>query len=157
SSEQYLDAVAAVTDYWPKVPVMTVPVDNPHVRAWRHRKPDALATALGRPNREQVCTERNQESTVLQALELVNGRELALRLHEGAKARLASEVGRQKDTGQVVRVLWQRALGRNPAEEETALAKSLLGSPTQSASSRAAGWEDLLWVLFLSPEFQFVR
>jgi hypothetical protein len=157
TSEQYLDAVASVTGHWPNVPVMSVPVENPHVRAWRHRKPDALATALGRPNREQVCTERNQESTVLQALELVNGRELATRLHEGAKALLGSELGGEQDGAQVACVLWRRALGRSPSEEETALAKSLLGSPAQGAAGRAAGWEDLLWVLFLSPEFQFVR
>ena len=24
-------------------------------------------------------------------------------------------------------------------------------------SARQAGWEDVLWVLFLSPEFQFIR
>src|SRR5262249_3812033 len=68
TSEQYLDAIAQVTGYWPKTALMKVAVPDPHIRAWRHKKPDALATALGRPNREQVCTERNQESTVLQAL-----------------------------------------------------------------------------------------
>src|SRR5262249_29718296 len=73
TSEQYLDAIAQLTGYWPKTDVMKVAVPNSQIRAWRHKKPDALATALGRPNREQVCTERNQESTVLQALELVNG------------------------------------------------------------------------------------
>src|SRR5262249_41113363 len=83
TSEQYLDAISQVTGYWPKTETMKVQVPNPRVRAWRQRKPDALATALGRPNREQVCTVRNEESTVLQALELVNGMALSQRLHEG--------------------------------------------------------------------------
>jgi hypothetical protein len=156
TSEQYLDAVPTVTGHWPQVHVMSVPVDNPHIRAWRHRKPDALATALGRPNREQVCTERNQESTVLQALELVNGQELAARLREGAKALLASDLGR-KDAVEVARVLWLRALGRVPTAQEVDLVKPLLASPRDAVAARQAGWEDVLWVLCMSPEFQFIR
>jgi hypothetical protein len=157
TSEQYLDAVAEVTGYWPPADVMAVKVDNPRVRAWRHRKPDTLETALGRPNREQVCTERNQESTVLQALELVNGPVLAGRLREGAKALLASEWGRKEDPAEVVRGLYLRALGRGPTGEEVALAKPLLGSVKDGVAARQPGWEDFLWVLCMSPEFSFVR
>jgi hypothetical protein len=156
TSEQFLDSVAQVTGYWPRVHEMSVEVDDPHLRAWRHRKPDALATALGRPNREQVCTERNQESTVLQALELVNGQELASRLREGTKALLGSELG-SKDAEEVLAVLWRRALGRVPSTEETAAAKPLLGLPKDGVAARQPGWEDVLWVLFLSPGFQFIR
>jgi hypothetical protein len=157
TGEQCLDAVAEVTGHWPKAEVMKVDVANPQVRAWRHRKPDALVTALGRPNREQVCTERNQESTVLQALELVNGGVLAGRLKEGAKALLASDLGREEDTAKVVRTLYLRALSREPSEEETALARPLLTAPKNKESARQERWEDVLWVLFMSPEFQFVR
>jgi hypothetical protein len=154
TGEQYLDAVAQVTGFWRKEEVMKVDVPNPQVRTWRQRKPDALVTALGRPNREQVCTERNQESTVLQALELVNGTVLAGRLKEGAKTLLASELGRQEDTAKVVRTLYLRALSREPSAEETALASPLLAT---KAASRQEAWEDVLWVLFMSPDFQFVR
>jgi hypothetical protein len=157
TGEQYLDAIAQVTGSWPKVDVMKVDVAEPQVRAWRHRKPDALVTALGRPNREQVCTERNQESTVLQALELVNGGMLAGRLKEGAKALLASDLGREEDDAKVVRTLYQRALSREPSEEEAELARPLLATPKDKADTRQEGWEDFLWVLFMSPEFQFVR
>jgi hypothetical protein len=157
TSEQYLDAIAAVTGYWPNVPTMNVAVPNPHIRAWRHKKPDSLTTALGRPNREQVCTVRDEESTVLQALELVNGAALTGRLHEGAKALLASELGREVDAKKVVRTLHLRALGREPNEDEVALAAPLLGTPRESTAERQQGWEDVLWVLFMSPEFQFIR
>jgi hypothetical protein len=156
TSEQYLDAISQVTGHWPRPDVMRVKVANPNVRAWRHRKPDTLATALGRPNREQVCTERNQESTVLQALELVNGRVLAGRLHDGARTLLASELGRQ-DSAAVVRALYLRALGREPNAEELALAGPLVSSPKDTPQTRQEGWEDLLWMLAMSPEFQFIR
>jgi hypothetical protein len=157
TGEQYLDAIAQVTGHWPTTAVMNVKVPNPHVRAWRHKKPDALATALGRPNREQVCTERNQESTVLQALELVNGSVLADRLREGAKALLASDLGRKEDTAVIINTLYLRALGRPANTDEIALTRPLLGSAKETVASRQPGWEDCLWVLFLSPEFQFVR
>jgi hypothetical protein len=144
TGEQYLDAIAQVTGYWPKTDVMKVDVANAQGRTWRHRKPDALVTALGRPNREQVCTERNQESTVLQALELVNGGVLAGRLKEGAKTLLASDLGREEDTAKVVRTLYLRALGREPSEEETALARPLLSPPMERRATRQEGWEDCL-------------
>jgi hypothetical protein len=136
---------------------MNAPAANPHIRAWRHKKPDALATALGRPNREQVSTERNQDSTVLQALELVNGTALTNRLQEGAKSILASELGRDQDVGHVISVLYVRAFDRPPSEEEVALAKPLLGSPQEKPEDRQANWEDFLWVMFQSPEFQFIH
>jgi hypothetical protein len=157
TSEQYVDAIAQVTGHWPKPAVMNVAVANSNIRSWRHKKPEALASALGRPNREQVCTERNQESTVLQALELVNGKDLSARLQDGARTLLASELGRETHPVKVVRTLYRRALGRLPTAREIDLARPLLGMPKDKAASRQKGWEDLLWVLFMSPEFQFVR
>jgi hypothetical protein len=157
TSEQYLDAIAQVTGYWPKSAVMKVTVSNPNVRAWRYKKPDALATALGRPNREQVCTVRNEESTVLQALELVNGTALTDRLREGAKTLLASDLGHETDIAKVVRTLYERALGRPASDDEVALARPMLGSPGDPPANRQGGWEDFLWVIFVSPEFQFIH
>jgi hypothetical protein len=157
TSEQFLDAASQVTEYWPPTAVMNVAVANPHVRAWRSKKPDALATALGRPNREQVCTERNEESTVLQALELVNGTALVGRLQGGAKTLLASDLGRATDVDRVATTLYRRALGRPPSADERALALRLLSKPGDTAPHRQEGWEDLLWMLFMNTELQFVR
>jgi hypothetical protein len=156
TSEQYLDAIAQVTSYWPQTAVMNVRVDNPHIRAWRYKKPDSLATALGRPNREQVCTQRGDESTVLQALELVNGSALTERLREGSKALLASDLGRENDTSKVALALYLRALGRAPSPAEMDVAKPLLGSPRDKPSDRQEGWQDFLWIVFMSPEFEFI-
>jgi hypothetical protein len=156
TAEQFLDTVAEVTGYWPRPYLMSVEVEGPRVRAWRYRKPDALATALGRPNREQVCTQRDEDSTVLQALELVNGEALASRLREGARTLLRSPLGRQEDTAGVARTLYRRALGRNPTDEEVRLMRPLLGSPPEPAAVRQDRWEDTLWLLFASPEFSFI-
>jgi hypothetical protein len=157
TAEQFLDAVGEVTGYWPRPFLMSVDVEGDRVRAWRHRKPDALATALGRPNREQVCTQRDEESTVLQALELVNGEALAMRLREGARTLLASPLGNEFDGEAVVRTLYRRALGRLPTDREAAVMAPLLGSPREKAEVRQQGWEDALWLLFASPEFSFIR
>ncbi len=157
TGEQYLDALAEVTGYWPRTAVMDVAVADPHTRAWRYKKPDALAVALGRPNREQVCTVRDEESTVLQALELVNGSVLAERLHEGAKSVLASSLGQEKQPRKVVSALYLRALGRLPNAAEEKLAEPLVGSARQAPTGREAGLEDFLWTLVMSPEFQFIR
>ena len=157
TSEQYLDSVSMLTGYWPKVEVMKVKVDNPNIRAWRHRKPDNLALALGRPTREQVCTRRDDESTVLQALELVNGAVLSGRLREGAKALLASDLGREEDAAKVARTLYLPALGRPPSDAEAALAKEMLGTPKDKPEARQAAWEDFLWALCMNPEMQFIR
>ena len=118
---------------------MNVKVDDPNIRAWRHRKPDNLALALGRPTREQVCTQRDEESTVLQALELVNGAAMSNRLREGAKALLASDLGREEDAAKVARTLYLRALGRPPSDAEAALAKEMLGTPKDKPEDAAGG------------------
>ncbi len=157
TSEQYLDSVSMLTGYWPKVDVMNVQVDDANIRAWRHRKPDNLALALGRPTREQVCTQRDEESTVLQALELVNGAAMSHRLREGAKALLASDLGREEDAAKVARTLYLRALGRPPSDAEAALAKEMLGAPKDKPETRQAAWEDFLWALCMEPEMQFIR
>lgn len=53
---------------------------------------DPLMRALGRPNREQVVTERSTVATTLQALELTNGQSLADVLAQGAEAWLSGGV-----------------------------------------------------------------
>jgi hypothetical protein len=93
----------------------------------------------------------------LQALELVNGKELAARLKAGAKALLASDLGKEKDADVVVTALYVRTLGRSPSAAELQLARPMIGSPSEKALARQEGWEDLLWVLAMSPEMQFIR
>jgi hypothetical protein len=110
---------------------------------------DSLATALGRPNREQVMTVRASNATTLQALELTNGAELSELLHRGAQ-NLLDENPSAPGT-QVVESLYQKALGRRPTGKEMELAKELLSKPPQTA-----GLEDVMWSITMLPEFQLI-
>lgn len=156
SSEQFLDALATITGYWPSPSHrFDVPLEGPRIRAWRDKKPNALATVLGRPTREQVVTRRVQDPTVLQALEAVNGRTLADLLRSGAETLLKSPLGAEPDSARVLDVLFLRAYSRPCTAAERTLLSPLLGLPGDSFETRRAGFEDVLWMIVNSPEFQF--
>ena len=100
--------------------------------------------ALGRPNREQVVTERSTVATTLQALEMTNGSTLAGMLEKGV------EQWKGKPA-EVVSGMYELALGRLPTAKERAAAIELVGDPVKKE-----GVEDLLWALVMLPEFQLV-
>jgi hypothetical protein len=108
---------------------------------------DPLTTALGRSNREQVVTDREQVATTLQALEMSNGSTLAQMLNKAA-----AKLARSGSGEELVDRLFARALGRKPTEGERRTAAELLGTPPT-----AEGVEDLLWVVAMLPEFQLIR
>jgi len=108
---------------------------------------DALALALGRPNREQINTVRQQTATTIQALELTNGGTLARLLKMGAE-KLAAKTN---DSRLLTRDVFQTALSRPPTDSEIRLAVELLGP-----SPKSDGVEDLLWSLAMLPEFQLI-
>jgi Protein of unknown function (DUF1549)/Protein of unknown function (DUF1553) len=158
SSEQFLDAIACLTESWIKPKqLVDLALDGDRVRAWRHKRPSALATALGRPNREQVVTKRGQEATVLQALEVTNGQTLNDLLTEGAEALLTSPLGMEADTEKAVDTLYMRALARPATPDERAIVGPMLGRPGDPHAERLAGYEDVLWMLVNSPEFQIIH
>lgn len=107
---------------------------------------DPLTTALGRPNREQVVSQRSPVATTLQALELTNGGTLTSLLHAGAERWMG--LGSAEETA---RRMWRTVLGREPTAAEIRLASEMLGSPI-----RREGVEDLLWSLLMLPEFQLI-
>ncbi|GAB5559755.1 MAG: hypothetical protein SynsKO_14020 [Synoicihabitans sp.] len=124
-------------------PVDRLPVERASLVA-----ADPLMVAMGRPNREQTVTVRQEEATTLQALEMTNGETLARLLRDAADQILADS----NATGErLVRHLYQSTLSRPPGESELALATQLVGSPADSA-----GVQDLLWALTALPEFQLI-
>jgi hypothetical protein len=52
----------------------------------------------------------------------------------------------------ITRRLFRHALARDPAPRELAVARQVLGAPV-----KPAGLEDLLWMVLMSPEFQYIR
>ena len=152
SAEQFTDAVSTVTGIWPAKPA-TRPANEgspsaPEVRA-ALCPADPLSTALGRPNREQAVTERATAATTLQALELTNGSTLAMVLHKASTKMLADK---DASAEQIIDSIYERALGRDPTENEMVLARHVVGSPAS-----ADGTEDLMWAVFMLPEFQLIR
>jgi hypothetical protein len=111
---------------------------------------DLLMRSLGRPNREQVVSERPTMLTTLQALDLSNSELLAQILNRGAANIMKQFEGKD---GQVLMAwLYQAALARLPTAAERQLASEILGqTPTKQ------GVEDLLWVVMMLPEYQIVR
>ncbi|ADV63631.1 protein of unknown function DUF1549 [Isosphaera pallida ATCC 43644] len=156
--EQFLDALASLTGYWPRIAeTFRLTLEGDPIRAWRIRKPGLFAETFGRPNREQVVSRRQEEATLLQALEAVNGRELADLISQGAKTLLDSDLGRESDSAKVVETLFLRGFARMPTAEETAELADLLVPPgAGEADQRREGLEDLLWLIVNHPEFQYL-
>ena len=111
---------------------------------------DELSRALGRPNRDQVVTQRESVATMLQALELTNGKTLDDRLKKGARYWLTLSGG---DANKLIDRLFAQALGRDAAAAERAAARQLLGTKP----IRPQSVEDLLWVVLMLPEFQLIQ
>jgi hypothetical protein len=158
TAEQFLDAVWQITSTAPAksaAPVTppafpsTTPAERRYVRASLVNA-DALMRSLGRPNREQVVTTRPDQLTTLQALDLSNGRILADILARGAANLLKESPKATRE--QWIERLYLRALCRRPTDAELAAGREILGSPVTVESLA-----DLLWAVFMLPEFQMIR
>lgn len=158
TAEQFLDAVWMITRAGPAKPAAraalppfssTTPIERQFVRAALGHA-DLLMRSLGRPNREQVVTTRGDQVTTLEALDLSNGRILADTLARGAANLLKDH---PKASGeQMIEMIYIEALCRKPTPAEAAAAHEILGSPiTPDALA------DLLWAVFMLPEFQLIR
>ena len=144
SAEQFRDALGELTDVWFNQAAFAA--GDTEVRCGLVAA-DQLATALGRPDREQVVTSRATTATTLQAVELTNGATLANLLQRAAF--------RFTDTpssgDQLIKLLYGRAFGRLPTATERKIALELVGQPAQRD-----GVEDLLWAMTMLPEFQLI-
>lgn len=103
---------------------------------------------LGRPTRENVTTTRDQQATLLQALELTNGDYFNSILSEGANL-WYEKFGNDRDT--IANALYQQSFGRSPSKQERQLVVDALGEPINKEAL-----QDVFWATLLSPEFQFI-
>ncbi len=105
--------------------------------------------ALGRPSRENVTTSRDEQATLLQALELTNGQFFNSVLEEGAALWLNRY---NNDSEAIITELYQKSLGRKPSAEEKNIMLSVLGdNPKKEAV------QDIFWSTLILPEFQFIN
>ncbi len=158
TAEQFLDVVWMITGTGPAkaaAPVTlppfpeSVPAERRFLRAALVNN-DLLMRSLGRPNREQVVTTRPDQLTTLQALDLANGQILADTLARGAGNLLKAHPGARGET--LVEELYLRGLSRSPTADELATARDIVGANVNQDSLA-----DLLWTVFMLPEFQLIR
>ena len=157
TAEEFLDAVWLVSGAAPaKIDGPIKPAREAEAAPHRFVRAtlvhcDPLMRSLGRPNREQVVTTRGEVLTTLQALDLANGQTLTDIAARGAK-RLIEAATKPVDRDGLVDAVYRTALGRLPTAEERGTARDMLGEPAS-----ADGLADLLWVVFMLPEFQLIR
>ncbi|MEN9949978.1 MAG: hypothetical protein RLY85_730, partial [Bacteroidota bacterium] len=155
TAEQFADAASALVDsvfeykevrYMPAT-LAAAPSGSVLVRAALVAN-NPLLLSLGRPTRETVATSRESHANLLQAMELTNG----LRLHQTLKRGTEKWMQRKQSSKDLVRIFYNRALGRQPTPAELKVALERIGEPAQ-----AAGLEDFFWAMLLHPEFQLIN
>jgi hypothetical protein len=141
-------------------------------RTYLDKNSTPLTRALGRPPaHNEVSTGRSDDAAVVQSLELLNGTDLHKIVYSGE---VLDEIAKEENLETIVNRIYWLALSRPPKNEENDLAveyllnaknisskKEGLGDaskePTASADAKKEAVGDLLWALFVSPEFQYVR
>ena len=151
TAEQFVDALWEMTETGPTQPYKNVEAFLTAEEKTAHKSyraslvaSDLLMRSLGRPNREQVVSDRPATLTTLQALDLANSPLLAETLSLGAS--------HGRDSAAIIEWLYKFALSRPPTSDERATAMELLHSPPTRQ-----GVEDLLWAVLMLPEFQIIR
>jgi hypothetical protein len=149
-AEVLVDAVSDITGLRDGFSAM--PAGSRASEIWTHRVDSVFLDTFGRPNPNQdpPC-ERTMETTVTQALHLMNSPDLHAKIisDAGRVARLAERLAPDL----LVEELYLWAYARYPDAEEKALATSLFQEAGTTPRKVA---EDLLWALINTPEFVFV-
>ena len=105
--------------------------------------------ALGRPSRENVTTSRDEQATLLQALELTNGEFFNKVLDEGADIWLKRY---SSNSEKIIEELYQKSMGREPTDQEKKIMITVLGKEPKKEAL-----QDLFWSTLILPEFQFIN
>ena len=119
---------------------------------WTTRIDSLFLDSFGRPdpNQDPPC-ERNPETTVVQALHLMNSPGLHRKL-TAEKGRVADLTASDKTPAAIVEELYLLAYSRLPTAEESQVAQGVF---TQPNVTRRQAIEDLFWALLNTPEFVF--
>jgi hypothetical protein len=111
--------------------------------------------AFGRPDRVQTCScERQQDSTVGQALMLNNGQSLNDKLRS-PKGRLNAWLAEKMTDQEAVRRVFALAVSREPTGTELKKMTVLLHDAGSTPEARREALEDVFWAVLTSREFLF--
>ncbi|RLT02025.1 MAG: DUF1549 domain-containing protein [Planctomycetota bacterium] len=109
---------------------------------------------FGKPEAESACEcERSAEANLSQSLHLLNSDDVQGRLQngQGRAARFTRELDRPD--ADKIRELYLAAFGREPRPEESTF---ILSQIAESQNEQQA-WEDVIWAILNTREFQFVK
>jgi hypothetical protein len=114
--------------------------------------------AFGRPERSQTCScERQQDSSVAQALHVNNGKTLNDKIR-AKNSRIEAWLREKITNEEAVRRLFVLALCREPtATEQQKFLTLLAESASDPKTTRREALEDLFWSVLASKEFMFNR
>ncbi len=114
--------------------------------------------AFGRPERAQTCScERQQDSSITQALHINNGQTLNDKIR-AKNSRIESWLRENITDAEAIRRLFVLALCREPTAAERKKFLTLLAeSAADKKTTRREALEDLFWSVLASKEFMFNR
>ena len=148
-AEQLLDAVdfaCGTQEKFPEVPLGFRAIALPDSNF-----PNEFLDAFGRPRRVIACDcERSDTPSMTQALLMISGGLLNRKVSDG-NGRIAKLVKANTPADQVVDELFLCSLSRRPTPEEKQAALAEIAT----AASPQEGYEDFLWTLLNTREFQF--
>jgi hypothetical protein len=122
------------------------------------RVASSFLDSFGRPERIQTCScERQQDSSVSQALHINNGQTLNDKLR-AKNSRIEQWLQEKIGDEEAIRRLFLLALCREPTKQELGKFKSLLADATKEKNAgRREILEDLFWAVLSGKEFLFNR
>lgn len=109
---------------------------------------------FGRPEAESACEcERSPEANLSQSLHLLNSNDVQSRLQNGNGLAVAYARDETRDDASKIEEIFLRAYSRRPSAEETAFILQRM----ESYTNRQQAFEDVLWAVINTKEFQFIR
>lgn len=149
SAEQLLDAIAQATGVPEKFsgfPIGLRAVELPDGE-YQHR----FLSAFGRPARALACAcERDSESNLGQALELVGGEQIEAQIRS-PEGRVSKWLAEGMTSSAIVDEMFLATLSRLPTEQE----RAALVARLDQAADRKTAVEDMMWAMLNHPEFLF--
>jgi hypothetical protein len=149
TAEQLLDAICAVTEMPEKF--ANVPLGTRAVQLPDGEMNHPFLKTFGQPGRELACEcEREQDSNLAQALQLINGPTVNEKLRNPSN-HIGKLLAKKSSEPAMLNALYMAALSRPPNDAE---AKLSLAHVAKGPDKRKA-WEDVQWALINSKEFLF--
>jgi Protein of unknown function (DUF1549)/Protein of unknown function (DUF1553) len=149
-AEVLLDAVSDITSVPETFEAM--PPGSRAMELWTVRGRSLFLDSFGRPdpNQDPPC-ERSAETTVVQALHLMNAPNLHRKVtaDNGRAAELAKS---NKSPREIVEEIYLSVYSRPPGDDERRIAEALF---TEAGTTRRRATEDVMWALVNTPEFVF--